>query len=139
MALPSLHTLQDCADYSKVVEPFLPQLYELADKLVQATRARQGFLDLYATTNPLVSGFALSVLLGSVFLVVSEYNKNYSQVDRCWSLLPTAYIAHFNVWARMAGIPSPRLDAALFFSILWSVSVCRQPSLCRHVERILLT
>ncbi len=85
-------------------------------------RAAESFLELYTATNPLVSGFAFSVFLGAVFLVVSEYNKNYSQVDRCWSLLPTFYVAHFNFWARLAGIPSQRLDAALLFGTVWSVS-----------------
>jgi hypothetical protein len=28
-ALPLVKTLSDCADYSKTVEPFLPQLYDL--------------------------------------------------------------------------------------------------------------
>jgi len=54
--------------------------------------------------------------------VVSEANKNYSQVDRCWSILPTVYIAHFDLWAHLAGIPSQRLDAALLYSTIWSVS-----------------
>ncbi len=121
MALPSLHSLEDCSDYYKTVEPFIPQLRELPEKILQTLQDRHGFLELYTTTNPLVSAFAFSVLLGAVFLVVSEVNKNYSQVDRCWSILPTVYIAHFNVWARLAGLPSQRLDAALLFSTIWSV------------------
>lgn len=122
MALPTLTALEQCADYAKAVESFLPQLYDLPQKLVGGLSSREDILELYVSTNPLVSGFALSVALGLVFLVVSEINKNYSQVDRCWSILPTVYIAHFDIWARLAGVPSQRIDAILFFSTLWSVS-----------------
>jgi hypothetical protein len=122
MALPTLHTLEECSEWSKTVEPFIPQLYELPHKLLRVVLEREGFLDLYMDTNPLISGFAISVFLGAVFLVVAEINRNYSQVDRCWSLLPAMYIAHFDLWARLAGVPSKRVDAALLFCVLWSVS-----------------
>ena len=122
MALPVLQALEDCSDFSKTVEPFLPQLYELPQKIIETISKREGFLDLYLTTNPLIFGFALSLVLGAVFLVVAEVNKNYSQVDRAWSILPAIYIAHFDIWARLSGIPSHRIDAALLFSTLWSVS-----------------
>lgn len=121
MALPKLFALEDCSDFSKTVEPFLPDLYALPEQLLHTLQARESFVDLYTRTNPLVSGFAFSLFLGAIFWVVSEINKNYSQVDRFWSILPAVYIAHFNVWARLAGIPSHRLDGALLFSIIWSV------------------
>ncbi|KAL1873451.1 hypothetical protein VTK73DRAFT_949 [Phialemonium thermophilum] len=121
MALPSLRSLEECSDFSKTVEPFIPQLYELPRKVVETISTRSGFLDLYLNTNPLVSGFAASVFLGAVFLVVAEINRNYSQVDRCWSLLPTVYIAHFDIWARLSGLPAERLDVILLFSTLWSI------------------
>ena len=132
MALPTLQSLEECADYYKTVEPFLPELYQLPEKLIQTVQNRSSLVELYAATNPLVSGFAISVLLGAVFLVVSEVNKNYSQVDRCWSILPTIYIAHFDLWARLAGIPSQRLDAALLYSTIWSVGTFR-PNSCRRL------
>ena len=47
---------------------------------------------LYISTNPLISAFGFSQSLGPVFLLVSAVNKNYSQVDRWWSLLP------LNIW-----------------------------------------
>ncbi|KAK3944637.1 hypothetical protein QBC46DRAFT_373908 [Diplogelasinospora grovesii] len=121
MAIPALHALQECSDFSKTVEPFIPQLYALPEKLIDVFAGRQGLLQLYLETNPLISGFAISILLGAVFLVVAEVNRNYSQVDRCWSLLPTLYIAHFDLWARLAGVPSQRIDAALLFSTIWSI------------------
>lgn len=122
MALPVVHALEDCADFSTTVKPFIPQLYELPAKLLDVFAGRESLLQLYTETNPLISGFAISVVLGAVFLVVAEINRNYSQVDRCWSLLPTVYIAHFDAWARLTGIPSRRIDAALLFSTIWSVS-----------------
>lgn len=122
MALPSLRALEECSDFSKTVEPFIPQLYELPQKLLETISRREGFLDLYLDTNPLISGFAISVFLGAVFLVASEVNRNYSQVDRFWSLLPTFYIAHFDLWTRLSGLSSQRIDAILLFSVIWSVS-----------------
>ncbi|KAK4224155.1 hypothetical protein QBC38DRAFT_26428 [Podospora fimiseda] len=121
MALPTtINTLEDCADWSKTVEPFLPQLYAFPSKLVDAVTDRDNLLNLYINTNPLISGFAISIILGAAFLVAAEINRNYSQVDRFWSLLPTFYIAHFDVWARLSGIPSQRLDALLLWSTIWS-------------------
>lgn len=121
MALPILKTLEDCSDYSKTIEPFLPQLYELPDRVFATFQQGKGLTELYLETNPAISGLAISIFLGAVFLVVAEINQNFSQVDRCWSLLPTFYIAHFNLWARLSGIPAQRLDAALGFSIIWSI------------------
>lgn len=123
MALPTLVKFEDCASWAKTVEPYIPQLYELPSKLVDVVQGRQGLIDLYTHTNPLISGFAFSVVLGAVVLVVAEFNKNYSQIDRCWSLLPTFYIAHFDLWARLAGVPSERIDAILAFGVAWSVSL----------------
>lgn len=122
MALPILQTLDECSDFSKTVEPFIPQLYELPQRLLRAFSGREGLVDLYLDTNPLISGFAFSVFLGAVFLVAAEINRNYSQVDRFWSLLPTFYIAHFDLWAHLSGLPSQRIDIILLFSTLWSVS-----------------
>lgn len=136
MAIPVLKTLKECSDFSKTVEPFVPQLYDLPQKLLDVMAGREGLVKLYVETNPLISGFAISIALGAVFLVAAEVNRNYSQVDRFWSLLPTFYIAHFDVWARLAGIPSQRIDAALLFSTVWSV---RFPAFKPPTRRILLT
>ncbi|XXG96620.1 DNA-binding proteins Bright/BRCAA1/RBP1 and proteins containing BRIGHT domain [Hypoxylon texense] len=81
MAFPSVRTLEDCADYSKVVEPYLPQLYELPWKVIDVVSTRGSLLELYKNTNPLVSGLGFSIFLGVIFLVASEVNRNYSQVD----------------------------------------------------------
>jgi len=122
MALPALRALEDCSNFSKTVQPFIPQLYALPERLADVLAGREGIIKLYAETNPLITGFAISVFLGAVFLVAAEVNRNFSQVDRFWSLLPTFYIAHFDLWARLTGVPNQRLDAALLFSTIWSVS-----------------
>ena len=121
-ALPAIQALDECSDFPKTVEPFIPQLYELPGRLADVFAGRDTLTDVYVETNPLISGFAISIVLGAVFLVASEANRNYSQVDRFWSLLPTLYIAHFDLWARLTGVPSQRIDAALLFSTVWSVS-----------------
>lgn len=119
MVLPVLQSFPDCVDWSKTIDPYLPQLWQ-PSRLLDVLHGRQGLLDLYLQTNPFISGLALSILFGAIFLVVAEVNKNYSQVDRCWSILPTFYIAHFDLWARLSGVPSQRLDIILFFTTLWS-------------------
>ncbi|KAK4186561.1 hypothetical protein QBC35DRAFT_387039 [Podospora australis] len=120
MSVPLLKTLEECADWSRTVEPYIPQLYLLPRRINEVLAGRDSLLDVYTQTNPLISGFAISIVLGAIFLVVAEINRNYSQVDRAWSILPTIYIAHFAAWARLSGIPSQRIDAALLFSAIWS-------------------
>ncbi|KAI1469357.1 DUF1295-domain-containing protein [Daldinia caldariorum] len=120
MALPLVKKLQDCADYSQVIEPYLPQLYELPRKLYHTLLTHESILELYKNTNPFISGLAFSIFLGVIFLVVSEINRNYSQVDRMWSLLPTIYHAHFAAWSHLNHLPSRRVDLILLWSAIWS-------------------
>ena len=121
MSLPIIKTVLDCADYSKTVEPYLPQLYALPYQIWDAIKTNPAALkQIYLDTNPLISGAALSLFLGPVFLVVSEINRNYSQVDRCWSLLPTVYNANYVIWAHLQGLPTKGLDALLAASLIWS-------------------
>jgi hypothetical protein len=128
MALPIVKSLQDCADYHQTVEPFIPQLYALPQRLLDTAGSPSSLRQLYIETNPLISGFAISIALGAVFLVVSEINRNYSQVDRMWSILPNLYIVHFAAWAHLAGIPSNRVNLVAAFSTVWSVSYKKNSS-----------
>lgn len=121
MALPVIRSISDCVDLGKTVSPYIPQLYDLPQQVLQTISNPQGLVSLYTSTNPLIAGFALSLFLAPVFLVVSEINKNYSQVDRCWSILPTVYNTHYALYAHLTGLPSGRLDALLGASVLWSV------------------
>ncbi|KAM3548808.1 hypothetical protein MY1884_009016 [Beauveria asiatica] len=119
--IPAILSIEDCADYSKTVQPFLPQLYALPQVLMNNGANLTGLKDIYLQTNPLVTGFSSSVLLGAVFLAVSELNRNYSQVDRLWSILPNLYVIHFAVWARLAGLPYHRLDLVAIATTAWSI------------------
>ncbi|KAF4121178.1 Protein of unknown function (DUF1295) [Geosmithia morbida] len=120
MALPVLKSVKECGDYSKTVEPFIPQLYDLPYRVLDNVGSIDGLLSVYTDTNPLITAFGASVVLSSIFLVVSEINRNYSQVDRLWSLLPNLYIVHLAVWARLAGVSHSRIDLVATFSTLWS-------------------
>lgn len=122
MSLPLVNTLTECTDIYKTVLPYVPQLYNLPQQVFQNINNLQALKVLYVSTNPLILGFAFSLFLAPIFLLVSEVNKNYSQVDRCWSLLPTIYNAHYATYAHATGLPTRRSDILLLFSALWSVS-----------------
>jgi hypothetical protein len=121
MAVPLLKSIRDCGDFSKSVEPYIPQLYALPRQILANITSPAGLRQLYVDTNPLISAFGLSVAFGAIFLVVSEINRNWSQVDRLWSILPNFYIIHLAVWARLTGMAHSRLDLVAIFSTIWSV------------------
>ena len=108
MAVPVVKTVQDCADWSKTVEPYIPQLYALPAQIASSITSTTSLAQLYASTNPVISAFAFSCALFPVFLLVSEINKNYSQVDRVWSILPI----------RVSGVP--RGFPRMLLLTLWS-------------------
>ncbi len=124
MALPVVKTVMDCADFSRTVTPFLPQLRPLPGILLESATNPAALRQIYLDTNPLISGFALSIALFPIFLILSEVNKNYSQVDRVWSILPTLYNAHYAIYAHLMGLETKRLDTLLAASCIWSVSTC---------------
>lgn len=128
MALPVVRTLIECADFTQTVSPYLYQLYDLPQQVLQSYSNPTELRNLYLATNPVISGLAFSLFLAPIFLIVSEINRNYSQVDRCWSILPTIYNAHFAIYARMSGLPTDRLDYLLAFSIVWSVCNLKYPA-----------
>ena len=123
MALPVIRSLSDCSDFTTTVFPFVHQISELPQQLFQSWNNPTELQVLYLATNPLISAFLFSLFISPIFLIVSEINKNYSQVDRCWSLLPTIYIAHYTLYAHLAGLPHQRLDNLLAVSVVWSVSI----------------
>ncbi|KAI9837976.1 MAG: hypothetical protein M1819_006130 [Sarea resinae] len=121
MSLPAVKELADCADFGRTVAAYLPQLFGLPSQILEHLSSPADLKQIYLATNPFVSALALSLLLAPLFLVVSEINRNYSQVDRLWSLLPTLYNAHYVTWAHMAGLPTNRLDNLIAFSTIWSL------------------
>lgn len=121
MALPVVKTLTECSSIQQTVLPYLPQLYDFPQQLMQSWNNPAELQTIYLATNPLISALAFSIFLAPVFLLVSEVNKNYSQVDRCWSILPTIYNAHYCLYAHLNGLETSRLDHLLACSIVWSV------------------
>lgn len=68
----------------------------------------------YTTSDPLVLGLAISLVISPVFFLVSEVKRNYSQVDRAWSILPSLFQGHYVLWARLNGIWTGRIAMASF-------------------------
>ncbi|KAF3490486.1 DUF1295 domain-containing protein [Arthroderma uncinatum] len=120
MALPTLQSVAECADFSKVVLPFLPQLYSLPTRTAEAGLDLDALREIYLTTNPLVTAFAFCLFLVPALILVSEINRNYSQVDRLWSILPTVYNGHFALWCRLNGMSTTEVTTVLVFSLIWS-------------------
>lgn len=123
MALPLVKSALACSDFTRTVQPYIPQLNDLPQQLWQSATNPQALKQLYLNTNPLISAFAFSLLIVPIFLVISEINKNYSQVDRVWSLLPTVYNLHYVAYAHAKGLPTQRLDSLAIISSVWSVSM----------------
>ena len=123
MSLPVIRALTDCANFEKTVVPYIPQFYDIFQQILESITNPQALKILYVSTNPLITAFSISLLVSPIFLVAAEINRNYSQVDRFWSLLPTLYNAHFVLYAHLLGLPTARLDAVLMASVIWSVCV----------------
>ena len=123
MALPIVKTAADCADFSKTVLPFVSQLLSLPSRLIEAGTDVDNLKHLYLDTNPFIAAVAFSLFLVPVLLVASEVNKNYSQIDGLWSIIPSVYVAHFVAWARLKGLPCETIYTILAFSLAWSVSI----------------
>jgi hypothetical protein len=122
MALPAVTTFEECADFSQTVGPFLPQLYELPQKLLNSYWNRDELLQLYIATNPMISALALGLALFPIVWIASEVNRNYSQIDRLWSILPAIFIGHFVAYGHVVGLDTERLNTLLVAVVIWSVS-----------------
>ncbi|EXJ71280.1 uncharacterized protein A1O5_05086 [Cladophialophora psammophila CBS 110553] len=120
MALPVVYSLLECADYNRTVAPYLSQLAALPDMLFSSATNFTVLTQLYLDTNPLITAIAFGFALAPIFLLISEVNKNYSQVDRVWSILPTVYNLHYTVFAHLAGVHTARLDVLCVIISIWS-------------------
>lgn len=122
MALPLAADVIECTELSSTVLPYVSQLFDLPQHILGSYNDPEALKDLYLATNPLVTAFAFSLFVSPLFLLASEVNKNYSQVDRFWSILPSIYNAHYVVYAHLASLPTQRLHNLLAISTIWSVS-----------------
>ncbi|GAA5807191.1 hypothetical protein MFLAVUS_000546 [Mucor flavus] len=74
----------------------------------------------YKNTDPLVSALYFTTILISIHYVMSEITKNYSQVDKAWSILPAVYAWHFTIHDYVLhGSFHPRLLAATVLISIW--------------------
>lgn len=122
LPLPEVQSAVDCASFDQTVLPFLSQLTSLPTALQEAGRDLVALKEIYLATNPFITALTFCLASSALFLAWSEINRNYSQVDRCWSLLPAVYNVHYAVWARMAGVRTLSLDTIAVVSVIWSVS-----------------
>lgn len=76
---------------------------------------------LYLSSSPLLMGIYLSLTFAVIVFLVSEFNDNYSQVDRIWGFLPTVHTAHYCLWAHLSGLNTSKIDLILLFTITWAV------------------
>ncbi len=126
MAVLDVSNLPSSIDWAHSVAPYIPQLYDLPGQLPVIQHGFRFLWHVYLTTNPLISGFAFSLFLAPVFLIVSETNKNYSQVDRMWGILPTIFNAHWALYGHLAGLPTARVDLLFAVSLVWTVRTVRE-------------
>ena len=142
LPLPDVKSVADCASFGHTVLPFLSQITALPERLQLAAAAKDVDIlkDIYLSTNPFITALGFSLFLSVLFLIASEFNRNYSQVDRFWSILPSVYNVHFAVWARLSGLRTQSLDTIAVITLIWSVShrgytpiacICTNP--CRFV------
>lgn len=118
--LPLVVKAADTALYDNVLKPFWPELQELPKRLLDV-RSVTDLRAVYLSHNPFIEAFAISIALGAIVLVVAEVNRNYSQIDRLWSILPNLYNAHFCLWAHLSGLPARRLDLVVVATTIWSI------------------
>ena len=130
LALPVVRTLEQCGSFEDTVLPYIKELKDFPQRLLESASSLESLKEFYLKTNPLVTAFAACLILSVFFFVVAEFNRNYSQVDRAWSLLPTLYIAHYVAWAHLNQLPSNRLDHLISFGVIWSVSMPAVVWLC---------
>ncbi|CAI7584495.1 unnamed protein product [Penicillium pancosmium] len=120
LPLPRVESLVESTSFKLTVLPYLSQLQYLPASLHEAGRDLGSLKDVYIATNPLVSAIAIGSVLAALFFLAAEVNRNYSQVDRFWSILPAVYNVHFAAWARLAGIRTQTLDTIAVITVLWS-------------------
>ncbi|GKZ37021.1 hypothetical protein AbraIFM66950_008313 [Aspergillus brasiliensis] len=122
LPLPDVKSVVDCASFSHTVLPFLSQITALPERLQLAAAAKDVNIlkDIYLSTNPFISALFLSLALSVLFVIASEINRNYSQVDRFWSILPSIYNVHFALWARLSGLQTQSLDTIAAITLIWS-------------------
>ncbi|KAI8380728.1 hypothetical protein BD560DRAFT_386948 [Blakeslea trispora] len=77
-------------------------------------------IELYKKTDPLETAVYVSSGLSVIHYILSEITKNYSQVDKAWSILPGLYAWHFTIHDYLVhNSVQPRLLAASILITIW--------------------
>lgn len=66
--------------------------------------------------NLVSTWITIMIIIALVCFIVSEITRNYSQVDKLWSLMPIAYS-----WITLAAFPSPRLAVMASLVTIWGL------------------
>jgi steroid 5-alpha reductase family enzyme len=75
-------------------------------------------IELYKTTDPLTTALWVAGALALLCWVLSLITKEYSWVDRLWSITPALFAVHF---AGYAGFNDARLNLMAALAVLWGV------------------
>jgi steroid 5-alpha reductase family enzyme len=75
-------------------------------------------LELYESTDPLVTALWVAGGLALLCWVLSLITKEYSWVDRLWSITPPLFAVHF---AAYVGFSDARLNLMAALAVLWGV------------------
>jgi len=75
-------------------------------------------IELYKTTDPLTTALWVAGALALLCWVLSLITKEYSWVDRLWSITPVLFAVHF---AGYAGFNDARLNLMAALAVLWGV------------------
>jgi len=75
-------------------------------------------IELYKTTDPLTTALWVAGALALLCWVLSLITKEYSWVDRLWSITPVLFAVHF---AAYAGFNDARLNLMAALAVLWGV------------------
>ncbi|EWC44047.1 hypothetical protein DRE_01399 [Drechslerella stenobrocha 248] len=89
--------------------------------ILQVIEGKLEFATFYKDTDPLATAILFASTLGVITFTLAETVRNFSQVDRLWSILPAVYIFHYCYWARVNDIPSNRVDLAATSVAVWSI------------------
>ncbi|KAI9250634.1 hypothetical protein BY458DRAFT_524675 [Sporodiniella umbellata] len=77
-------------------------------------------VDHYKTHDPLIFASYFTAAITVVHYLASEITRDYSQVDRCWSILPGIYAWHFTIHNYISeGTLNLRLVVASILISIW--------------------
>ena len=126
-SLPSPLSLEAAASYELTVAPYFEALKAYPYALLEAFQSKaplSALSTLYATTNPLITSAAIAIGLIPIFFITSEVNRNWSQVDRVWSILPVVLNGQYALWKQASGASNggiSRVELAAMVLVVWGV------------------